>query len=72
MYLSAIFSSQPLSRCHCWLPQVPRRWEQVVLIKMLLTINAVNIVNNNITWKQAAFTLGTLKLTGSIEVIVSR
>ena len=42
---------------------------------MLLTSNVVNIVNiviNNITWKQAAFTLGTLKLTGSIEVIVSR
>ena len=42
---------------------------------MLLTINVVNIVKiviNNITWKQAAFTLGTLKLTGSIEVMVSR
>merc|ERR1719167_1439442 len=29
--LSAVFSSQPFCRCHCWLPQVPRRWEQVVL-----------------------------------------
>ena len=44
---------------------------------MFLTSNVVNIINIvntniNVTWKQAAFTLGTLKLTGSIEVIVRR